>query len=154
MELLEDIQAKLAINRIADFSEAWNHKELGVLSNYITTDIVFSNSPVQIGLFHLKGRTVYGKFALLKFWKKYLAKFENIMEEKVVRSIKEVNDDIVVSCDIHNYNLEVSCKADFFLNKKLQIHRIIFTNVSELKGDKPLSVVSLIMKQLRSKVLS
>lgn len=154
MALLTYTDTKIAAAKIDDFSAAWNDKDLGLLAQYISADVIYNNPPINLGFFRMKGKKVSGRFYVLKFWKKFFDGFETIHEEKEILRIKYDVANYIVTCNIHNYNFGVSIKSIFCLNNDLLINKIEFMNITDLKKDKELSALALLLKQLKKKILN
>jgi len=146
--------ASLVHSNLQTFIDAWNEKDLCQLSSCVSDKIVYSNPPIKLGFFSFPGKKIKGRFNVLKFWKRFFSKFETIEEEKEILSIEKIGKKYVVHCHIHNFNLGISSKTIFKFNKKSLIDDISFGKVTHLKAEKEISVISILLKQFKNKILN
>ena len=144
-----DIDRETIATQFKDFNSAWNNQDLVSLANFITDDISYSNPSFNFGVFIMKGRQIFGRFDVLKFWKKYQTKLEKVEEEKEIVDIRVEENSYIIISKIHNYNLGVSSTGVFRMTKDLLIDKIDFSNITELKSDKKINIISIQMKQFQ-----
>jgi ketosteroid isomerase-like protein len=139
------------VSAINDFNLAWNEKNLNRLARFLADDVIYINPTIKLGFVNITGKKLEGIFELLKFWKSLFQKFKSLPEDKVILSIEESGDNHIVTCRADNHGLELSSKLIIHFNSQLLISRIEFTEVTQYKKEAPVSLVSILAKQLRSR---
>lgn len=149
MSVLLKEDFKIVASRINDFSVAWNNKDLNGLAKFISEEIIFSNPQIKFSFFTLKRKSIQGRFNFLRYCNQFFEKYNTIEEVLEVIHVKENGYGHSITCHSHNKTFGVSSTLSIELCSLLLVQKMTYSNITKYRSHHEVSMVSLLIKQLK-----